>query len=120
MQVMIGIKEGKEILFDEKQRIINYTDTIKGVCNNYFYNYVFEEEGEEVTYDALNSKSFVEILQIICKKQEETIGELKNILGNEKKNDIANILLDYSLMISVLAKAISLVEKKNDVYIVLT
>lgn len=119
MQVMIGIKNGMEVSFDENQRIVNYTDTIKDICNDFFENHNFTEDEEEITYKVIHSKKFVEILQLICKKQEETICEIKKVLGNERKNDLVNILFDYSLIISLLAEAISLVEKNNDVYIIL-
>ena len=117
MQVVVGIQNeteyGTEVLVDEKQRVINYTDTIKEICDGFFVEKVFTEDGEDIIYRIISSKQFAEVLQSICKIQDATFGELKKTLGNTKKDELIDILYDYTLMMSVVSKAISLAEKNN-------
>lgn len=68
MQIMIGIKKGTEVFFDEKQKLVNYTDTIKEICNNYFEEMNFTEDGEEITYSVIESNIFDKVMQLICEK----------------------------------------------------
>ncbi len=119
MQIMIGIKKGTEVFFDEKQKLVNYTDTIKEICNNYFEEMNFTEDGEEITYSVIESNIFDKVMQLICEKQESIINEIRNVRGNEERNDIVNRLNDYILIMSIFVNAISLSKQNRDVVIVL-
>jgi hypothetical protein len=119
MQIMIGIKKENEIIIDENQRQVNYTETLKEICNIYFEEMNFTEEGEEITYSAIESKSFLEVVQLLCKKQESVINEIKEVRGNEQRNKLIDRLQDYNLMISVLVEASLLSKKNKEVFVVL-
>ena len=119
MQIMIGIKKGNEILIDENQRQVNYTETLSEICSIYFEKKNFFEEDEEITYSVIASKSFLEIAQLICKKQESVINELKDVRGNEQRNNFISRLRDYTLIISVVIDAIVLSKENKEVFIVL-
>ena len=43
MQIMIGSKKGTELVIDEKQKQVYYTDTLKNMCDGYFKEEEFTE-----------------------------------------------------------------------------
>lgn len=119
MQIMIGVKRGTEVLIDENQKQINYTETLREVCSSYFENMKFTEDNEEIVYSIIEKKNFLKLLKVICKKQEMTISEIKKTRGNEKKDILINESYDYTLLLSIIGEALSLSEESNETFILL-
>ena len=118
MQIMIGSKKGTELVIDEKQKQVYYTDTLKNMCDGYFKEEEFTEDDEKITYKVISSDKFLELARLICKEQEKTVIEAKRARGNEKKNELLNDLHDYMLILSVFVESINL-SRTNTVYLVL-
>lgn len=118
MQIMTGSKKGTELVIDEKQKQVYYTNTLKNMCDGYFKEEEFAEDEEKITYKVISSDKFLELARLICREQERNVLEAKSTRGNEKKNELLNDLYDYILILSVLVEAIDL-SRTNTVYLVL-
>lgn len=119
MQIVTGIKKGTEVLINENQKQVNYTEILEEICSAYLKEMNFTEDGEEITYRVIGTEHFLEITRLICEKQEIIMGEMKEVRGNDKRKELFNTLQDYILIMSVFIEAISLSQNSSEVYLIL-
>lgn len=118
---------GYDISYGEvKESCINYmnkireTDNLKELCHSYFNIENFLEDGEKIELPVVHFSYIEEIQCKLSAKIFNSIEELAEAKGAEKKEEIRKKLKDYFLLESVIVDMLLKVENRENSILVLT
>lgn len=119
MQLMIGVKKDKELVIDDTQKRVYYTESIKEICDELFRKCDFLEDDETVEYRIIEFEQIAGINERVDFKEDELTKKVKSTKGNEAKNELFSIMHDYMLLKTVIIKALFDKVAGKDIVIVL-
>lgn len=117
MQIMYAKTSGKNIEYSENSPQINVTDNLNSICNDYFKEEAFLEDGETIIVQTVHLSNVKNLSERIESEIFELLERLKKTRGDEAKAEIIAAIKDYTLFRSLI---ISMLLSAKDDDVVLT
>lgn len=102
MQIMFASISGNNIKYPKESHCINLTANLKPICDEFFEEKTFLEDGEEIIIQVVRHEKVKEFSERIEKNVTELLGELKITKGDGAKEKIITDIKDYVLLRSLI------------------
>ncbi len=106
VQILYAKETGKELAFGNLDDTINMTDYLREVIEKMFVEKEYTEDDEGITYKVVEYKNIGKLVEVSRASEEEILGELKDVRGNEKRTELVLKMKDLSLLNHVIFKAL--------------
>lgn len=106
--------DGKNIEFIENNQSINVTDNLKPICDVFFEEEPFLEDGDEEIFVAtVHHKDFKNLSDKLEYACDESYEQYKKTKGNEAKMELVSAMRDFDLFKTLIINLLMLAESKE-------
>lgn len=107
MQIMPGELKGKNIIYRENCKMINVTDTLRPICNEFFEEETVLENKETITVEIAHLNNIMRLSDRIESDMLALLDKVEKTRGDEARKDIVLAIKDLVLLRSLIITLLS-------------